>query len=441
MASSESTDDSFRTRVEKVFGSLPSSQPSSLRPLWSLTDDEVEKREWKRDRDSSNRDDETPCSSSFDGLFTKDRKIRRERKDDLEELDHDDDDDDDGRLGRGSSKSSFKHVEGDEKDEWEIRSSIGLDCTLDNEEEEDEYDRVAEGKENAGDRLYMRDVTDHGPFLNSHNVLPNSVHDAPRDPRTSHMDALIRLKEDEAAAQKFDSYQTCDKLMLNVEEPPIKESEDDRKLKPILKRKDNETASKPQKRVRFDLGCKDNCEEASEVSREFLTGTPSMETEVSDDESLLPKTTSRIPDYVLNPSKYTRYSFDSSSEFDEESNGQACMEFLKLVKKSKPVELGSELEDASADLPKSVTFIPRMKASDAKAINNSSEAKQSHKDASKQSLIQKSFPVGIAAGEAQQSEITVMEEYEPETNADGNAGFQKVSRHYRAKSRLDDPAS
>uniref|UniRef100_A0A5B7BPD6 Uncharacterized protein n=1 Tax=Davidia involucrata TaxID=16924 RepID=A0A5B7BPD6_DAVIN len=431
MASSESTDDSFRARVDKVFGSLSSlSQSSSLRPLWSLTDDEVEKREWKRDRDSSNRDDETPCSSSFDGLFTKDRKIRRELEDDLEELF------DDGQLGSGSSKPSFKRGDGDEKDEWEIRSSIGLDCTLDNEEEEDEYDRVAEGRENAGDRLYMRDVTDHGPFLNSHNVLPNSVHDANRDPHTSHMAALIRLKEDEAAAQKFDSYWTCDKFMLTVEEPPIKESEDGRKLKSILKRKDNGTVSKPQKRVKFDLGCKDNCEEASEKPQEFLTGTPSMETEVLDDESLLPKNTSRIPDYVLNPSKYTRYSFDSSSEVDEESNGQACMEFLKLVKRSKPIELGSELEDASADLPKSVTFIPRMKAV------NSSEAKQSHNDASKQSLTQTSFPVGIAAGEAQRSEVGVMEEYELEINAaDENIGFQKPSRRYRAKSRLDDPVS
>lgn len=123
MASSSVMDKSFKARVDKIFGSLPSSSKSSSSSSspWSLTDGEVEKREWRRDKVEPNRDDETPCSSSFDGLFFKKKKNRRRNNspsttlpDDLEDPNDDDDD-------------------ASANDEWEIRSSIGLDCTLDNE--------------------------------------------------------------------------------------------------------------------------------------------------------------------------------------------------------------------------------------------------------------------------------------------------------------------
>ncbi|KAF5932823.1 hypothetical protein HYC85_028994 [Camellia sinensis] len=45
-SSSDSMDNTLRARVQKIFGSLSSS--SSLSPPWSLIDDEVEKREWKK---------------------------------------------------------------------------------------------------------------------------------------------------------------------------------------------------------------------------------------------------------------------------------------------------------------------------------------------------------------------------------------------------------
>lgn len=127
MASSESMDDSFRVRVEKVFGSLaPSKSPALQSSPWSLTDDEVERREWRRGTDTSDRDD-TPCSSSFDEFFKKDekaswRKLRRARQEDLDDLDD----------GDEQSDRSFGGNEGD-RDAWEIRSSIGLDPTLDRE--------------------------------------------------------------------------------------------------------------------------------------------------------------------------------------------------------------------------------------------------------------------------------------------------------------------
>lgn len=98
-------DDSFRARVHKVFGALSSSAPSSA---WSLTDDEVEKKEWNRSALKED-DDQTLSSSSYDGLFKQNR--RRNMNDPNDE------------------ESGFEHP----NDVWDIRSSIGLDSTLDNE--------------------------------------------------------------------------------------------------------------------------------------------------------------------------------------------------------------------------------------------------------------------------------------------------------------------
>lgn len=124
-------DESFRLRVEKVFGSLASSKPSALQSsMWSLTDDEVERREWRRGTDTSDRED-TPCAASFDDFAKKDkrvsrRKLRRGLEEDPDDLnDHEDD---------GDEKPDRSFRGGDEEsEEWEIRSSIGLDPTLDNE--------------------------------------------------------------------------------------------------------------------------------------------------------------------------------------------------------------------------------------------------------------------------------------------------------------------
>lgn len=124
MATSDAMDDSFRVRVEKIFGPLTSSSPqsSSLQStLWSLTDDEVERREWRQGGAGTPDRDEIPCSSSFDDLKRDLRRtFRRELQRDLE-----DEEESNTLRGRGAGT--------DGEDEWDIRSSIGLDSTLDNE--------------------------------------------------------------------------------------------------------------------------------------------------------------------------------------------------------------------------------------------------------------------------------------------------------------------
>ena len=102
MASSESVDDSFRAQVEKVFGSVASSKSSP----WSLTDGEIERREWRRDSNDARDCDDTPCSSAFDECFNKDqrasrRKLRRELDDQNDDMDGQPD-----RVFRGGAGSA-----------------------------------------------------------------------------------------------------------------------------------------------------------------------------------------------------------------------------------------------------------------------------------------------------------------------------------------------
>ncbi|KDP23267.1 hypothetical protein JCGZ_23100 [Jatropha curcas] len=429
MASSEAMDDSFRVRVEKIFGSLKSSsqQPSSLQStLWSLNDDEVEKREWRRDAGASDRDD-VPCSSSFNEL-KRDRKknFRRALAEDLDELDGDDDEE--------SNTLRRRRVGSDGVDEWDIRSSIGLDRTLDNEEEEDEYDKVASGRENAGERLYMKNVTNQESYLNIHNVLPKSLRGT-KDPRANLMKAKIRLQEDEAEAPEQNSHLYCD---TEVKELCVKPShENGSQVRSILKRKDNSSDSKPHKRVTFDPVCDTVCEEEATKKVENISmGSSSLNSVRSDGEYMSSQNAYGVPDYLRNPSKYTCYSFNSSSEVEEKSNTQACMDFLELVKGLKSTGSESELKDATTDLHKPVTFIPRKKVGHANAINYCSKVDKHDGNRSSQQNV---LPVGIAAGDSQELEAGVMEEDDPETNAMIKSdSSQKANRIYRTKSSSDE---
>ncbi|GMP29970.1 hypothetical protein CsSME_00004850 [Camellia sinensis var. sinensis] len=146
-------EDSFRARVDKVFGSLASSSSntssSSLASssvssscLWSLTDEEIERREWKRERDSPDDSAPKPYPPNLDGFFSKNPNISSSSQtqssstafpEELEVVDlHDYNDNDKGKQSHGASSSRHLVKPDDHDDEeWDIRSSIGLDSTLD----------------------------------------------------------------------------------------------------------------------------------------------------------------------------------------------------------------------------------------------------------------------------------------------------------------------
>lgn len=356
-------EDNFRVRVDKVFGALTATA-ASHRSLWSLTDEEVEKKEWNRER---GRED-NPSSSSSNGFFSKQNQSTN-----------------------------------DEEEDWEVRSSIGLDSTLDNEEEEDELDKIALGREDAGDRLYMKDITDYGPYLNSHNVLPESFQDHARDSRANLHAAKIRLKEDEKAPGSFESGKN---LPVVVDSSP---TEDVGNLKSILKRKENQ-GDTLHKRVRFDTICK-------ESSAEELKGT--QESEMKTNTGADGTCTRTVPDYVQNPLKYTRYTFDSASDVDDSSNSKAYMDF------SSRKELQGENESESPLT--SVTFIPKKKAG---ADNTRKSGKTNQEDGWGKPTL------GILAAE---EEACAMEEDYPEICVESKMGSSgKRGRRYRSKVEADD---
>ena len=240
----------------------------------------------------------------------------------------------------------------------------------------------------VSERLYMKDVKDHGPFINYHLIMEDAgeVHSFNHDPRADHAAASVRLQEDqEATASLADSL------------PKRKSPEGDVNLKPILKRKTEELAeSRPKKQVRFDPSSKeDHCQDE-----------PSAMVD------------SRTPDYIRNPSKYICYSLESEG-VDEESNRCAFADFWELIKgqKSKQVELGPEI-------PQSIAFTPRKRADNREVKAESSNVAVRM--------------VNVAAAEALEDEILLAETDETEVVEERGSGLQMPSRRYRSRRSADD---
>ncbi|KAK9925588.1 hypothetical protein M0R45_033908 [Rubus argutus] len=425
-------EDSFSVRVDKTFGFLAGSSASvpssSLSSLWSLTGEEIEKREWNRDKGSP-EPELRPCKDDFFGT---------ELEKDLLDLD-DDDDVEEEHEGveeqqqlRSSSTQSAKPMPDDYNEEqWEIKSSIGLDCTLDHEEEEDEFDKVAVGKENAGDRFYMKDVNDYPIDIDSQYEVPNSLKDFTRDPRANHLAAKIRLKQDaEAAAQirlqeDAEAARKIDSLQVSGNSAPSADqfipSEDAVNLKSILKRKnDNQLgSSKLQKRVRFDPECKDSCDEEPEGSKDIPVESLPGEDHVS-----------AVPDYIRNPSRYTHYTFDSATDMDEEANMRSYMDLRNLLGKSNTMEA-----ESPRDFSKPVIFTPKKKSTDATMLEIDGELERPV-GASKEFAPCRVMPIAIAASDNEDGDVCAMEEDEPETGSSGRTSLQRTSRQFRTRTSL-----
>ncbi|KAE8707199.1 lysosomal alpha-mannosidase-like [Hibiscus syriacus] len=438
-------EDSFNARVGKVFGSLDASsnsKPFPLSPLWTLTDDEIEKREWNRDKKTLQQDEDDDEDEDFFHNFPP-----KDKKNDINfgaELEKDLNDLDDEEEARAPSSNQAKPEDYNDE-EWEIKSSIGRDCTLDYEEEEDAYDKVAVGRVKNGERLYMKDVNDYDIDADSGNVLPTAFKDFCRDPRANHIAAKLRLKEDEEAAKtrveedaetakKIDSLHVSDGVATVDAEAHISTFEDGN-LKPILKRKGAESNSKLQKRVRFDSECcKSDCSEGPERTNDVPGEACLTEEEddmVSNEVSTLSQDyPSGIPDYMWNPSKYTRYTLDTD-DVDDESNRSAYMDFLKLVRRSDGAE--PHADDAPVDLTKPVTFIPRRKIADVVMGESCGEPKQTRESTDKEPTHKRGLPIGIAAEDTGDG-VCTMDEDEPQAIIENRNSSQRAGRQYRMKS-------
>ncbi|KAL9236709.1 hypothetical protein vseg_011345 [Gypsophila vaccaria] len=360
-------EEEFRERVKKTFGNLLT---TTTNQQWTLTGGHVERRHWRRDVDPTDRDN-NPCASSF--------------------------------------------VENDDND-WDLRASIGLDSTLDHEDEEDAYDKVAIGREDTGDRLYMGVVANkNAPKFISSDDLSSISGSLKRDPRANRLAAKIRLKEDDAEAGQQTTAQVPP---ASAEKLSVPSSGDVVDVKPILKRKEHEheSTSKPSKRVRFDPEYVNEGSASSRAKENMSANIPSDNT-ASADQSVLDERVRRVPDYARNPSKYTCYSFDSTDEVSDKSNIASCLDILRMVKNLQDSESQSEQEDALPVPPKSIVFIPKKKSDSAKAG-------AAHCESTRSTVVP-----GFLNEDVEETEVADME---VDTS-------RKHERQYRTKSQADEP--
>lgn len=447
-------EDSFKARVERAFGLLSSPSSAALSSsLWCLTDEELEKRPWNRESESPAEDDgEDPFPLDIDRLLSAKSKLG------VDDENRDPNPNPNCKAYAGcycwevekTSSQSHEAVH-DEEEGLDVRSSIGMDCTLDFEEEEDEYDKVAVGRETTGDHLYISDVTDYMPHLDSYNEIRISFKEASMDSRANHFAAKLRLKEDAEAAKSFNSLHVSEQAVsvfsdsqnnkdveaarrfnsLDVSERTLavvshaqnNASEDRKGLKSILKRKEDQISGlKSEKRVRFEPGCKDNDEREPERDRNVAPETSDGENALHEELSSRPQHSSLVPDYIRSPSRYTHYSFDSLSYMSEESNCQAYMDFLTTIRRSKQ----SQPDEVLADPTKPVIFNPQKNAT-------GKEAAQS-KEITMEPLLKKSLPVSYAFGKRAENEINEMEiDDEQETTAMKVGNGKRATRQYRLK--------
>ncbi|KAI5079596.1 hypothetical protein GOP47_0005075 [Adiantum capillus-veneris] len=290
--------ESFANRVDKVFGSLQVTSSWRLSPHDS--EQQQQQRLRKHEEDDEEDDEETPPwgdkppaqQCSFDGM---------EVEGDLEE---------EGRT---------------------IRQMVGLDTTLDYEDEEDEFDKAAFGlDESEDDRLFMKGIQEVDKKQSSSRSLPLSLYDlkkSRRDPRANHSAARARLEEDAkmatATCTTTASMETTDAAKVvdeNDNGTGVKRSSED-----IPASQQNSAATmleslKPPKRVRFALDLQQPGDAKMDTHKQLVRHKPDS------------VRASQVPDHVRNPSKYTHYTLDWSVEDNDTSNFEAfkaCGETLQ----------------------------------------------------------------------------------------------------------------
>lgn len=130
-------EDSFRVRVDKVFGALGGGTASSVEvtpSLWCLTDEEIKRRKWNRSKEvpeeEEDRDESRPSVVLTD--LESDLKELSDKEDEEEE--EEDEDEDEGEEIDGAKRRRNSNGGGGESsvDEYlDVQSNIGRDCTLD----------------------------------------------------------------------------------------------------------------------------------------------------------------------------------------------------------------------------------------------------------------------------------------------------------------------
>jgi hypothetical protein len=289
------------------------------------------------------------------------------------------------------------------------------------QEEEDKYDRAAFGREDATDRVYMKDIMDDGINMSINSIVPDLLDDSieeayhfSKDPRADIRAASARLREEDGSAKDGGShYRSVGKEAKKAE---------DANMKPILKRKEEQIDSKPKKRVRFDVSVKDPEPEISEHDGDAPMVPQSMDVVTEKENMSTLSEAPGVPDYVKNPSKYTRYTLDAA-DCDDGSNRRALADLHDLLGRSDPRKTRNEVP---VEIPSSVTFIPRKKSVDAMAVDEGPKTNDSSSSA-----------IGMMAGGFDETDQCEMDEDDNKASAPPPVHAKASSRRYRA-SRIDD---
>ncbi|KAL3613770.1 hypothetical protein CASFOL_041844 [Castilleja foliolosa] len=418
-------EDNFRVRADKVFCSLGGDNTASSvglsSSLWCLGDEEIERREWNRNKDLV--EEEGDLSAEYRPVIVP-NPIDSDLQDlcEAESDEEEEEEDEEGEVEGGKIKRRRNDITSAEtivEEYFDVQSNIGRDCTLDYEEEEDQYDKVAVGTDQSDDRIFMRDVQsgEYEPLENEVFELPNTLQAVIRDSRANHTAAKIRLQEDDT--EVTGNFNNSAIANSKTEDLKMKEL-DIHNPKPILKKRENlMKSSLSQKRVSFVLD-----PESSSQGHEDrkISGEDNDERERAPDLSLY---SPGVPDYLMNPSKYTRYSFDASDDMDEQSNRKAHMEFFDQLRKRNNTD--SRNDEVPFETPKSVVFMPRKKNEE-----GSTEKRSKSEDKSK------SWSVGLTAEDNGESEVSAMEEDEPcQAVYHEGRSSSKAGRRYRARTNND----
>ncbi|CAO2034830.1 unnamed protein product, partial [Urochloa humidicola] len=431
--------EAFEARVKRLFGSrLFDAVPDSSFPAasWSVTAGDVERHRWAKPSEARDAEEEaageagrgdTPCASAFydaNGCLRGRRRRSRQQEfeGNLDDLDEDDDEEDgEGERGRKAA----------EEDEEGVRVNIGLDPTLDREEEEDRYDREAFGREDAADRVYMNDIMDDGINMSINSIVPDLLDDSieevyrfSKDPRADIRAASARLREDDGSAKDGETHFTAQAKGLPTVGMQTKKAVEDVNVKPILKRKEEQADLKPRKRVRFDASVKDPESDMFEHDEDSPMVPQSMDVVTEKENTSTPSESPGVPDYMRNPSKYTCYTLDVPETTDA-SNRRALADLHDLLGKSDPNKIHS---DTSVEIPSSVTFIPRKKSVDAMAVDEGPRTSDSN-----------STVIGMVAGASDETDHCEMDEDDRKASSTPpmHVNPKASSRRYRS-SRTDD---
>ncbi|CAM6129834.1 unnamed protein product [Calypogeia fissa] len=437
-------EDSFKSRVEQVFGGLLGSAARGLFPVpsiasssasgaansWSVSEVAIPCNQGSKVADeSSGSESDEPCAARYEKFVKLAKRARRRQGDEDEEgfdkeIDIDDlDDIDDNRATkrrRGEDPEEPDSAAPEDVDEEEdcrqVRLMVGMDDTLDFEEEEDEYDKVAVGREDAGERVYMRGVT--GVISDSSlTPLPESIPGSERrkfqrDSRANHAAAVARLEEDDRLAT-INNSEVARMLRLSSSsgssskrEPSGNGADDSsggpssfKTIKPALKSigdlagsgkadaQSNKLSTVVVEDIIFNVIAHDNAlqkelsKDTNSLTKHGESGTriesKSKRVRFSEDDHVIvdkkkesasgrdmqkvgeiPVSKNRygqVPDHVRNPSKYTHYILEwSDDEDDNKANLAAFQATQAMARATEEKETPGTVE-----LPKSITFTPR----------------------------------------------------------------------------------